>query len=159
VLVDRLTKRAETSGRADDNPETIRNRIQVFYDSTQPVLDTYWRLGKVAMINGLGEIEDIYENVKKAIVPNLIFLYGAPCTGKSTVAKSICQATGYKYLNLKAFYEQNKCINDNDKINKLMKYLAATTYRNFIVDSFLDTKAYAVVFFNHFAKPRSVIYF
>lgn len=105
MLVDRLTKRALTSGRSDDNPETIKNRIEVFNESTQPVLDVYWRLGKVAMINGLGEIEEIYENVKRAIVPNLIFLYGAPSTGKSTVAKSICQATGYKYLNLKAFYD------------------------------------------------------
>ena len=159
VLIQRLSKRALTSGRADDNPETIKNRVEVFFESTKPVLDVYWRLGKVANINGIGEIDQIYENVKKAIVPNLIFLYGAPVTGKSTIAKLICKATGYKYLDLREFYSQNQCQNDNDKINKLMKYLSQTTYRNFIVDSFLDSKAYAVVFFHHFGKPRQLIYF
>lgn len=34
TLVDRLSARAQTSGRADDNPETIRERIRVFYEST-----------------------------------------------------------------------------------------------------------------------------
>jgi adenylate kinase family enzyme len=34
VLIDRLTKRALVSGRSDDNPETIKNRIEVFYEST-----------------------------------------------------------------------------------------------------------------------------
>lgn len=34
----------------------------------------------MANINGVGEIEDIYTNVQKAIIPNIIFLFGAPAT-------------------------------------------------------------------------------
>ena len=89
VLFDRLCKRALTSGRADDNPETIRSRISVFNESTAPVLDMYNRIGKVANVSGLGDIETIYGLVKKAVIPNLIFFYGAPSTGKSLVAKAI----------------------------------------------------------------------
>jgi len=46
-----------TSGRADDNEETIKARISVFNESTQPVLRTYKKLGKVINVNGMGEIE------------------------------------------------------------------------------------------------------
>jgi adenylate kinase len=64
VLFDRLSLRALTSGRKDDNPETIRNRINVFYESTAPVVEMYSKLGKVGNVSGLGEIEDIYQRVR-----------------------------------------------------------------------------------------------
>lgn len=41
LLVERLLYRGKTSGRADDNEETIKNRIRVFNESTRPVLDYY----------------------------------------------------------------------------------------------------------------------
>ena len=49
----------------------------------------YNRLGKVANISGIGDIETIYNQVKKSIIPNIIFLYGAPSTGKTEIAKTI----------------------------------------------------------------------
>ena len=41
VLIERLLKRAETSGRADDNEETIKKRLALFHDKTMPVIDYY----------------------------------------------------------------------------------------------------------------------
>jgi adenylate kinase len=70
----------QTSGRADDNEEVIKQRIKAFNELTKPVRDTYWQIGKVATISGVGEIEDIYANVRKAIVPSVVFLFGAPAT-------------------------------------------------------------------------------
>lgn len=43
----RLMKRAETSGRADDNEETIVKRLDTFHNVTQPVIDYYTEQGKV----------------------------------------------------------------------------------------------------------------
>lgn len=43
----RLLKRAETSGRVDDNEETIVKRLKTFHDHTQPVIDHYSKQGKV----------------------------------------------------------------------------------------------------------------
>src|SRR5690554_1062286 len=40
-LISRLLKRGETSGRSDDNLETIEKRIQVYEDQTSPVIDFY----------------------------------------------------------------------------------------------------------------------
>ena len=47
VMKERLLKRAETSGRVDDNEETIIKRLQTFHDVTQPVIDYYIEQRKV----------------------------------------------------------------------------------------------------------------
>ena len=41
TMTKRLMKRGETSGRVDDNEETIRKRLQTFHNQTKPVLDKY----------------------------------------------------------------------------------------------------------------------
>lgn len=41
VLVQRLLKRAETSGRTDDNEETIKKRLTLFHEKTMPVIEYY----------------------------------------------------------------------------------------------------------------------
>ena len=50
TMKSRLLKRAETSGRADDNEETIIKRLETFHNHTQPVIMHYQQLGKVAMV-------------------------------------------------------------------------------------------------------------
>ena len=69
----RLLNRAKTSGRADDNPETIEERIKTFYSETQPMLEVYKETGrKLVFVNAVQEIdkvgEDTGEELKKAKV-------------------------------------------------------------------------------------------
>lgn len=67
-LVARLLKRGETSGRADDTNESIiRNRIAVYNKETTPVADFYKAQDKLSKIQGIGSIEDIFENICKSI--------------------------------------------------------------------------------------------
>jgi len=49
----RLLKRAETSGRADDNEVTIVKRLKTFHDHTQPVIDYYSTQNKVCTVSWL----------------------------------------------------------------------------------------------------------
>ena len=53
--------------RKDDEEETIKNRLQVYYQKTKPVLDYYLKQGIVKNVSGVGDIEDIFENIKKAL--------------------------------------------------------------------------------------------
>lgn len=63
-LRQRLLKRAETSGRADDaDPEVIQNRIDVYNRETAPVADYYRSQDKYMGINGIGTIEEITERL------------------------------------------------------------------------------------------------
>lgn len=64
VLVQRLLKRGETSGRSDDsNEEIIRNRIKEYYTKTAEVAELYKQQGKYVEINGVGEIPEISEKL------------------------------------------------------------------------------------------------
>ncbi|MDR1679459.1 MAG: adenylate kinase [Prevotellaceae bacterium] len=62
-LIARLLKRGETSGRSDDNLETIQKRLDTYNSQTAPVIDFYKAEGKLANIKGVGTIDDIFERI------------------------------------------------------------------------------------------------
>ena len=66
-LMIRLIKRGKESGRADDNEETIKKRLDVYHNQTAPLIDWYKKEGKYNHINGLGELNRITEDICKAI--------------------------------------------------------------------------------------------
>ena len=66
-VVARLLRRAEIDGRADDNEETIRVRLQVYADQTAPLLEVYRSRGLLVEVNGLGEIDEVSERVFAAL--------------------------------------------------------------------------------------------
>ena len=58
-----LADRGKVSGRSDDNPETIKARIQVYENETAPVMDFYKSEGVFTAINGVGSIDDIFAQI------------------------------------------------------------------------------------------------
>ena len=66
-LIDRLLKRGETSGRSDDNMETIKKRLEVYEIQTTPVSDFYRNLNKYAAINGMGSIDEIFGRISSVL--------------------------------------------------------------------------------------------
>jgi len=66
-LVRRLAHRAEVEGRADDTPEVIRRRLEVYESQTAPLIDVYAARGLVAMIDGLGEIADVTARIVESL--------------------------------------------------------------------------------------------
>jgi adenylate kinase len=65
VMTERLLGRAKTSGRVDDNIDTIKLRLKTFMNSTKPVVDYYAGKNKLARINAEGSVDDVF----KATVP------------------------------------------------------------------------------------------
>ena len=66
-VVARLLKRAESSGRSDDNEETIRVRQQVYATETAPLLDLYRDRGLLVEVDGLGPIDEVSERIFAAL--------------------------------------------------------------------------------------------
>ncbi len=58
-LVGRMLKRAELEGRADDNEESIRTRLDAYAAETKPVLDVYRSRGLLVEVGALGEIDEV----------------------------------------------------------------------------------------------------
>jgi hypothetical protein len=67
VMEARLLKRGETSGRSDDNAETIRKRFRTFVDQSLPVIDHYEALGKAHKISATRTPDQVFESVQEAI--------------------------------------------------------------------------------------------
>ena len=67
ILVERLVNRGKSSGRADDNEETIKKRLDVYNNQTAPLIDWYKSKGKYSHIKGVGEVEGIFADVCKII--------------------------------------------------------------------------------------------
>ena len=62
-LLTRLIKRGEESGRTDDNPEVIKNRLEVYRNQTEPLEEYYKKKGKLFQIKGNNVIEDVFEQI------------------------------------------------------------------------------------------------
>jgi len=61
----RLLGRAQTSGRADDNPETIKKRFETFDSKTKPILEFYEKNGKLVKINAETDPDTVLAAVLK----------------------------------------------------------------------------------------------
>jgi adenylate kinase len=67
-IVARILNRGKSSGRADDNDESIiRNRIAVYNRETAPVFDYYAQTGKTKLIDGIGSIDEIFGRLCAAV--------------------------------------------------------------------------------------------
>ncbi|CAG8538253.1 3677_t:CDS:2 [Ambispora gerdemannii] len=64
VMLERLLERGKTSGRADDNIETIQKRFISFKQQSYPVIEYYQKLGKVHSISCEDLPDIVYQKVK-----------------------------------------------------------------------------------------------
>ncbi|XP_066283266.1 uncharacterized protein [Branchiostoma lanceolatum] len=107
TMTERLLGRAKTSGRADDNEETIKKRLDTFYSATEPVVQFYQDKGKLCRINAERDKEAIFADVVAALDPaadklkgkKVIFIVGGPGCGKGTQCDKTVEKYGYTHLS------------------------------------------------------------
>ena len=66
-LTQRIAKRQEISGRADDAADKLKKRIEEYFGKTIHVLPYYESQGKLSKVNGIGDIEEIFSELSKVI--------------------------------------------------------------------------------------------
>jgi len=69
LLVERIAGRAKAEGRADDNPESVRKRLQVYESQTAPVIGFYRQHGQLTVVDGVGELDVVFARIIEAISP------------------------------------------------------------------------------------------
>lgn len=69
LLVERLAGRAKAEGRADDSPESVRTRLQVYECQTAPVIEFYRQHGQLTVVDGVGSLDDVFARIVEAIAP------------------------------------------------------------------------------------------
>ncbi len=68
-IVERLAGRAKAEGRADDNPESVRKRLQVYDEQTAPVVEFYRQHGQLTVVDGVGALDEVFTRIVEAIAP------------------------------------------------------------------------------------------
>jgi adenylate kinase len=63
LIIKRIAKRAQEEGRADDTEETVRNRLQVYTEQTEPVAEYYAQRGLLTKVLGEGSVDDIFQRI------------------------------------------------------------------------------------------------
>lgn len=53
--------------RDDDKPETVKNRLKVYFSETMPLVDYYREKGKLVEINGVGSVEEVKQRILDSI--------------------------------------------------------------------------------------------
>jgi adenylate kinase len=67
LIVSRLAGRAAAEGRKDDDPDTVRKRLQVYAEQTAPVADYYAAQGRLTVLDGVGELNDVFQRILAAL--------------------------------------------------------------------------------------------
>ncbi|KAM5434946.1 bifunctional uridylate/adenylate kinase [Microsporum canis] len=67
VMLGRLLKRGETSGRDDDNIESIKKRFRVFEETSMPVVNYYEKMGKVMSVSAVGTEQEVTSRIHQEL--------------------------------------------------------------------------------------------
>jgi len=67
VMLQRLLERGKTSGREDDNEESIKKRFKTFEDTSMPVVDYYRKLDKVVQVDSTKLVDEVYHDTAVAV--------------------------------------------------------------------------------------------
>lgn len=70
-LMSRIIKRGQETGRADDTPNTVKKRLDVYHCQTSPLKQYYVEAGKYHAVNGNGSVDKIFSDVKKVLEENM----------------------------------------------------------------------------------------
>ena len=69
LLVERIAGRAQAQGRADDSPESVRKRLQVYDEQTAPVIEFYRQHAQLTVVDGVGSLDEVFTRIVEAIAP------------------------------------------------------------------------------------------
>ncbi|KAK5010791.1 bifunctional uridylate/adenylate kinase [Elasticomyces elasticus] len=64
-MQERLLNRGKTSGRSDDNEESIKKRFKTFVETSMPVVEYFEKQGKVVRVKATASPEEVYKDVRK----------------------------------------------------------------------------------------------
>jgi adenylate kinase len=64
LVMERILGRHQ--GRSDDNPETVRERLRVYHEETEPLIAYYGERGLLRNVDGSGSPDEVYEQVRRS---------------------------------------------------------------------------------------------
>ena len=76
VIIGRCEIRYAAEHRKDDDPVVVRDRLKVYAEQTAPVADFYAKRGKLQVVDGVGELDEVTARVKRALKADTVAANG-----------------------------------------------------------------------------------
>ena len=67
VAIERLRRRAEDEGRADDTPEAIRTRLRLYHEETEPLIEHYRARGNLVGVRADRPVAEVFGDIQQAL--------------------------------------------------------------------------------------------
>jgi adenylate kinase len=67
VALERMEGRAREEGRADDTPEAMQRRLEIYHEQTEPVVEHYRATGKLVPLHAGRTVEEVYAEIEAAL--------------------------------------------------------------------------------------------
>jgi adenylate kinase family enzyme len=162
TLMERCLVRASQAAvqREDDNAETLRKRLQAFNDSSKPVVDLYNKFGKVRHIDASQSIATVYDETRRAVIPEVFFIIGPPKSGKKNLGQALAERTNMSQLFFDQFLSENSLNGKSDEaiVNSLIKYLVDQPATRVLLYEFPQNETQAKYFMKNCRNPSNVFY-
>ena len=105
VLMNRMLERSKKENRIDDTIEIIENRFLEYKNKTLPVVDFYKDKGICYSVDGIGNVDEIFERITNVVEQSLtktwlnVVLFGPPGSGKGTQGKMLADKYNLVYIS------------------------------------------------------------
>lgn len=67
AIVSRCEIRFQEQGRADDNPDVVRDRLRIYAETTAPVVEFYRAQGNLRRVAGVGSLDEVFARILEAL--------------------------------------------------------------------------------------------
>lgn len=136
----------------------IKNRVQVYFNESVPVVTYYQKFGKVRHIDASGTIAEIYAQAREAALPECIFMLGPKACGKSTVSQKMAERTNMMHIDFVKYLLDNGLYGQDDEtvIQQFIKYLNIIHPKRVLVENFPQNEFQAKFFIRNGTTPSHV---
>lgn len=155
--VDVLMERALTKGR---NEEFMKQGIEDYNQKTKQVGDYYSQLGKLKEVDGTLNMSDTYKQFVKASIPQLYFIIGPKCAGKSSVCKYLADRANMSLFDFKNFANiQAPTIKNSPELltTEFIKEIHKINASRLLIEGFPETSKQLMFFLSNAVQPEGVM--
>lgn len=160
VLLERCLARAANSTvqREDDNEETLKRRLQTFNDVSKPVVELYAKFGRVRFIDASQSIDEVYRKTREAVLPQVFWLVGPKCSGKTAIGGALAERTNMFHVNFSHLIKEHglKEADDETKTEHLIRYLVNEPAPRVLIEDFPQNVIQAKYFNKNCVEPTKV---
>lgn len=119
------------------------------------MVDLYKKFGKVRHIDASQSIIKVYEETRKAVLPQVHFILGPPRSGKKTLGQKLAERTNMANLYFDDFIKQNNLFGKDDEtvVNSLISHLVNQTSTRVLIYDFPQNEAQGKYFMKNCVTP------